>query len=89
MKNARRFLLDQFEIGITQREARYTDVAFNDLKVADVSVTELTDALDLFSRTRKERRLDEQDKIARVSLAFAREAFQQAVGDETRKPGYE
>jgi hypothetical protein len=61
------------------------DVAFDNLKVANAAVAKLSDALDLSERLRHELRLDQQDKIA----VLARETFQQTVGNETGKPGYE
>src|SRR5215510_8402496 len=79
MKNARGFLLDQFEIYVTQGQVRLTDITFHDLKVTGAAAAELSDALDFFERVRHERPLNEQDKIA----VLAREAFQQAVGNET------
>ena len=54
MKNARGFSLEQFEIDVTQRETRHTDVAFDDLKVAQAPASELSDTLDLFKRARHE-----------------------------------
>jgi hypothetical protein len=85
MKDARRLLLDQLEIRGTEGESGHADIAFDDLKVTQASAGEFSDTLDRFERARHEWRLDEQDKIA----VLAREACQQAVGDETGKPGYE
>ena len=46
---------------------------------------ELRKPLDLLHGTRAQRRLHQQNEIA----PFACESFQQAIGDKTRKPGYE
>src|SRR3982750_555074 len=81
MKDARRLLLDQFEILRFQRESRFTDVSFNDLKVVVTLASELNDATKLFSRPRQQRWLHQQDETA----LGACEPFQQAIGDETGK----
>jgi hypothetical protein len=85
MKDARSLLLDQLEIRGTQGKPRFANVAFNDPEIIDTLSAELREPLDLFHCPRSQRRLHQQDEVAR----FACETFQQAVGDKTRKPGYE
>src|SRR5262249_5656536 len=85
MKRTRRLLFDKIEIRSAQSEARLADVAFDNLKVARASATELRDAVDLFESTTNQRRLHQQNKIALLAC----ETFQQSVCDEARKSGYE
>lgn len=85
MEDVCSLLLHQFEITRFQGEAGLADVSFNNSKISRCLSRELRDSRDLFSRTRQQQRLNQQDEIA----VFSCEAFQQAIRNKTRKPGYE
>jgi hypothetical protein len=85
MKHAGRLLLDQIEIGGTQRELRLADVALDKFKVPGISAAELRDPGNLLARTTEQRRLHEQDEVA----VLPGESFEEPVRDEARKSGYE
>jgi hypothetical protein len=85
MKDARGLLLNQLEIRGTHGECGLAYVALDDPEIVDTLPAELREPLDLFHCTRSQQRLHQQNEVA----PFAREPFQQAIGDKTRKPGYE
>jgi hypothetical protein len=85
MKDARGLLLHTIETGRTQTEMRLRDIAFDDLKVARVALAQPGDARKLVSRAAQPRRLHEQKEAA----VFPCEPFEEAVGNESGKPGDE
>ena len=85
MKDACCLLLDQIQIRCIQSKLRLGDVAFDDLKLSNTSSSERRNAINLFVRTRRQRRLHEQNEIA----LLPRQALQQPVRNKARKTSYE
>jgi hypothetical protein len=64
---------------------RLADVAFDKPKITYTSSAELRDPCNFLVRTTEQRRLHEQDEIG----LLPRQSFEEPVGDEARKSGYE
>jgi hypothetical protein len=89
MKGASRLFMDQRRIFGRQTQTRLTDIAFDQLKILDSLPAYLRKARNFVSRSCGQCGLDQKDETAIVRRSVPEKAFQQAVGDKTRKPGYE